>query len=350
MPEERYLLVRLSSMGDILHAFPAVAALRASFPAAKLHWLVAEKWRPLVELFDGLDAVTPLRHFSWSGIRAVSSQLRAARYSCAIDFQGLYKSALLARLSGAPRRVGFAAPAVRERGATIFYTERILPSAAHAVSHVVDQCLALATHLGASLPTRNFAAMFPIRLPPRAENYVTAALVRFGQTEYFVLSPGGGWKSKCWPAERYGELHRRLTLRLGCRGVVSFGPGERALAEAVRAAAGEPQPLLLEMDVPQLAALLRHAKVFIGGDSGPLHLAVAMGAPVVGIYGPTDPARNGPYCAADIVVRNAGPAETTHRRGTTISPAMLSISVEQVEAAVLARLALQTESRVKTDG
>ena len=122
---------------------------------------------------------------------------------------------------------------------------------------------------------------------------------------------------------------------------MSFSPGERDLAEEVRLAAGEPQPLLLEMDVIQLAGMLRHAKIFIGGDSGPLHLAGAVGAPLVGIYGPTDPARNGPYFPSDIAVRNATPAETTHHRGNTISPAMLSISVEQLEDAIVQRLTVQ---------
>ena len=354
MAEDRYLVVRLSSMGDILHALPAASALRATFPAARLDWLVAEKWQPLVAAFAGLDTVIPLRRFSWHHVRKVTSLLRASRYTCAVDFQGLYKSALLARLSGAPRRVGFGAPAIRERGAVMFYTEQVVPAA----KHVVDQNLALAAHLGARppahlpahLPARlpaqlhaqlaagDAATMFPLRIPPQAESYASAALSASGLTDYFVLSPGGGWKSKCWPAERYGQLHRSLAKRLGYRGVVSFGPGERGLAEAVRLAAGEPQPLLLEMDVLQLAALLRHAKIFIGADSGPLHLAGAVGAPVVGIYGPTDPARNGPYFPSDIAVRNATPAQTTHHRGNTISPAMLSISVEQVEEAVIQRL------------
>ena len=335
MPEPRFLVVRLSSMGDILNTLPAVSALRASFPAARLDWLVDEKWRPLVAAVAGLDAVIPLKQSSWSHLRQTCSELRRAHYSCAIDFQGLYKSALLARFSGAPRRVGFGPSIVRERGATVFYTERVASPA----THVVDQYLALAEHFGARLPGRDVASMFPLRTSAQDEAYVTGALAATGLREYFVLSPGGGWISKCWPAERYGELHRRLARRFGYGGVVSFGPGERALAESLRQAAGEPAPLLLEMDLPQLIAALRRARLFIGGDSGPLHLAVALGTPVVGIYGPTDPARNGPYFPDDIAIRNAGPADTTHRRGSTISPTMLSISVDQVEDGVVRRMA-----------
>jgi lipopolysaccharide heptosyltransferase I len=341
MPEPRFLIVRLSSMGDILHTLPAVSALRASFPAARLDWLVADKWRPLVAAIAGLDAVISFRQSSWSDLRRACSEMRRAEYDCAIDFQGLYKSALLAQFSGAPRRVGFGLPNVRERGAAFFYSERVVSSAAH----VIDQNLALAGHLGARVPGPDPASMFPLRISAQDDAYIAGALAASGLREFFALSPGGGWTSKCWPPERYGELHRRLARGLGYSGVVSFGPGERALAESLRRAAGDPAPLLLEMDVPQLMAALRRAKVFIGGDSGPLHLAVGLGTPVVGIYGPTDPARNGPYFPENIAIRNAGPAETTHHRGTTISPAMLSVSVDQVEDAVVRRVALSAPGK-----
>lgn len=333
MPEERFLIVRLSSMGDILNTLPAVSALRSSFPSAHIAWLVSERWRPLVDQVHGLDAVIPLESFSLRSLRHNTASLRRGKFSCVIDFQGLYKSALLARLSGAPRRVGFGPPTVRERGAALFYTERVVSSA----THVVDQYLALAEHLGARLTRRDAAGMFPLRVSPQAQAHVTAALAAAGVNDYFVLSPGGGWTSKCWPPERYSELHRRLARRFGWRGVVSFGPGERAIAEALRDAAGDPQPLLLEMDVPQLTAALARALFFVGGDTGPMHLAGALGTPVIALHGPTDPARNGPYFPEDIAIRNAGPKDTTHARGTSISHTMLSITVEQVEEAVLRR-------------
>ncbi len=335
MDEERILVVRLSSMGDILHTVPAVSALRASFPAARLDWLVDERWRSLVEAVRCIDKTISLGPSPGGGVLEVLSSVRRSRYSWAIDFQGLYKSALLMRFCGARRRVGFAPPTVRERGASLFYSERVGSSSIH----VIDQCLSLVEHLGARPDSRETSAMFPLRISSEATAFVDGALTSAGVGEYFVMSPSGGWISKCWPAERYGELHRRLGRRFGYRGLISYGPGERGLAEALRQAAGQPEPVLLEMDVPQLMAALRRAQFFVGGDSGPLHLAVAVGAPVVGLYGPTDPARNGPYCPADIVIRNARPEHTTHRRGTTISDAMLSITVEQVEEAVVRRMA-----------
>lgn len=179
---------------------------------------------------------------------------------------------------------------------------------------------------------------FPLRIRPQAEALLRAKLAAEGLSDYFVLSPGGGWRSKCWPPERYGELHRNLARRTGMRGVVSFGPGEQDLAEAVRRTAGAPEPVILDMDVAQLMALVSRARFVVSGDSGPLHLAGAFGTPVVGLYGPTSPERNGPFRVADVVVRNAQPEETTLRRGQQYSPAMLSITVEQVLDAVERRM------------
>ncbi len=337
MGEERFLIVRLSSMGDILNTLPAYSALRAGFPSARIEWLVDEKWRPLVEQVQGLNGVIAVRQSSWGALREAIAELRRRRYSCAIDPQGLYKSALLPWLARVPRRIGFDRNTAREPGATIFYTDRVATSAVH----VVDQYLALSEHLGGRLPGRDVRSLFPLRDQPEVEAGVAQLLAAAGIGDYFVLSPGGGWTSKCWPAERYGELHRRVAKRFGWRGVVSFGPGERPLAETVLGAADEPAPLLIEMDVPALIAALRRARFFIGGDSGPLHLAVAVGTSVIGLYGPTDPLRNGPYSAADIAIRNAGPEETTHRRGSKISHTMLSISVEQAEEAIVRRLELK---------
>lgn len=336
MPEPRFLIVRLGSMGDIIHALPAAGALHKAFPAARLDWVVEFRWRPLLEQVAFVNSIISFDRRSWRDVRRTVAELRHARYTCAIDFQGLYKSALLARLSGAPQRVGFARSHARESGAALFYTDRVAPDA----THVVMQNMALAGRAGAQIFTSLAPAEFPLRVLPEAEATVLRLLGKEGVREYFLFSPGGGWKSKCWPPDRYGELHRRLAKRLGCRGVLSFGPGERDLAESVLAAAGEPAPLLLDLDLPELMAAVRGARVFIGGDTGPLHLAAALGTPVVGLYGPTDPARNGPYSAADIVVRNATPEQTTYRRGNSFSGAMLSITVDQVEHAVARRLGL----------
>lgn len=330
MAEPRLLVIKLGSLGDIVFTLPAVAALRQAFPTSRLDWVVERRWAPLLV---GNPDLSELLVLADSGPRAFLTLLRQVRrngYDVAIDFQGLYKSALLCWASGARRRVGFASGFAREPAASVFYTERVRPRG----PHMVEQNLALAEALGA----RTSTPRFPLTIPPEAQQRVSQWLAQAGLEQFYVISPSGGWRSKCWPPERYGQLHAVLYRRLGLRAVVNFGPGERPLAEAVRQAAGEPPPVLLELNLPELMALLQRARLVIGGDTGPLHLAVALGTAVVGLYGPTPPERNGPYNPADIVVRNAGPAETTLRRGRHYSPAMLSITVDQVVAAVESRL------------
>jgi lipopolysaccharide heptosyltransferase I len=336
-PPRRLLLVRLSSLGDIVHALPVAAASRAAFPSAYIAWLVDERWCPLVEQVSGLDAVLSVPRNSWSGVRQEIARLRRERFDCVLDVQGLYKSALLARFSGSSLRVGFDWAHAREGPASLFYNLRVSPK----YGHRIDKNLALAAAIGAPAASAGSQgrALFPLRVPPVAEASVREMLRAQNVGEYFMLSPGGGWLSKCWPAERYGELHRRLAARFRCRGVISYGPGERALAESVRAAAGPPEPLLLELDLPQLMAALRGAQFFVGADTGPLHLSVALGTPVIGLYGPTDPLQTGPYSREDVVIRNALSHETTYRRGSSYAPSMLAITVDQVEEGVTRRLA-----------
>ncbi len=326
MADERYLVVRLGSLGDIVHTLPAVAALRDSFPGATVDWVVERKWSELLCSNPELSRVIALDRSPWAVLRCVVGQLRAARYTCAIDFQGLYKSAILAALSGAPARIGFDRQTAREGGATVFYTQRVSP----APGHKVEQNLALAKAAGARDSTRRF----PVRIPAKAQAEIDRRLAALGLTEFFVVSPGGGWKSKCWPPARYGEVCREIERRHTLRAFVNQGPGEKALAEAVRLAAAPLAPVIFSSDILELMALLGRAKFIVAADTGPLHLASALGTPVIGLYGPTKPNRNGPYGPADMVVCNARAEDITYKRGTDYSPAMLSITVEQVICAI----------------
>lgn len=329
---ERILVVRLSSLGDVVFTLPAVASLRQALPDARIDWVVERRWYPLLEGNPGLSDIIVLDRGSSGSFAFVAWKLRTAHYTTAIDFQGLYKSALLARLSGAQERIGFNRRFAREPAAALFYTRRIAPAGAH----MVEQYMSLAKVAGAA----NSQYRFPLRVRPAAEALLAKKLAAEGLEKFFVISPGGGWRSKCWPPQRFGELHRQITRKTGLRGVVSFGPGEREIAEAVRQAAGTPAPAVLDIDMAELMALLRRARLLVAADSGPLHLAVALGTPVVGLYGPTTAERNGPFNAADVVVRNALPAETTLKRREAYSPAMLSITVEQAMAAVERRLGI----------
>jgi heptosyltransferase I len=330
MPDARFLLVRLGSLGDVIHALPAASALRDAFPEARIDWLIEPKWRRLLEGNPDLTETIPLEKKSVAGLIATTQKLRAAHYTCAIDFQGLYKSALPAYASGAPRRIGFPSTYAREGFASIFYTVRINPRGAHKVDHNLT--------LAAAAGARPSPPRFPLTLRPEDEKQVTQELARHNIADFYVLNPGGGWRSKCWPPERHGELHHRLAVQHGWRGIISFGPGEESLAQELVSAAGTPAPVALPLGLGPLMALMRRAKFVVSADTGPLHLASALRTPVVGLFGPTDPARNGPYggegANKSIVIRNPGKSETTYRRGASYSSPMLSITVDQVADAV----------------
>ena len=328
-PADSFLVVRLGSLGDVVHTLPAVAALHDTFPAVRIDWLIERKWLPLLASNPALGSPVPLDR-GLSGTLSAVRTLRRNAYTCVIDLQGLYKSALFSFFSGAPRRIGFDRASSRESGAALFYTQHVSPSA----PHIIDQFLSVAAAAGALIgPVR-----FPLAIPEPAQLEIARRLAGQGITDYLVVSPGGGWRSKCWPPERYGELCRTLEHERGLRAVVNFGPGEAPLAGAVCRAAVPASPVCFETDIPQLMALLTRARLVVAADTGPLHLAVALGAPVVALFGPTNPRRNGPYSAADVVVQNAALSENTHHRGREFAASMLSISVEQVLAAVAVRL------------
>jgi lipopolysaccharide heptosyltransferase I len=333
---ERILIVRLTAMGDILHTLPAVEAVREAFPDARLDWVVDKKWAPILEGSPALDHVIPVDRKSWDSIWACVRELRAASYTCALDMQGLYKSAVLGWFSAAPRRVGFERRVARESGAALFYTEHVSPTG----RHVAEHNLSIAEHIGAGRPAKRF----PLPACAEAEAEVNAALKRHGLGEFYAFSPGGSWRAKCWPPERFGELCRELEKRRGWRGVMIFGPEESALGEAVARAATPARPVWIPTELPELMALIRRANFVVGVDSGPVHLGVALGTPVVGLYGPTDPARNGPFCKEDVVVRNAKPEETSYKRREKYSPTMLSITVDQVMAGIDERLARKSQT------
>jgi heptosyltransferase I len=326
MPESpRFLIVRLGSLGDIVHTLPASAALRDTFPYARIDWVVEERWTPVLEGNPDLSHVVPLDRSTTAGVLRSVEQLRDAKYTCALDFQSLYKSALLARAAGAKEVIGFDWNYAREGPASLLYSRRVHPTGAHKVEHN----LSLAEAAGA----KQSEPRFTLPQTPEANEWVGEQLGRHGITDFYVISPGGGWRSKCWPAERFGALHRELANRHGWRGVVSVGPGEDAMAKEVIEASGDPPAIPVAMDLSQLIALLRRAKFVVGADTGPLHLAAALGSPVIGLYGPTDPARNGPYGARSVVIRRALPEETTYKRGASYSPAMLLIEVADVVSA-----------------
>jgi heptosyltransferase-1 len=335
MDEARFLLVRLGSLGDIIHALPSAAALRDTFPSACIDWAVEPRWARLLRNNPDINGAICVDRATAAGMMATLKRVRAGRYTCVVDFQALYKSALLAFASRAPRRIGFKSSYAREGLAAVCYTERLNPRGPHKVDHN----LTLVEAAGAEKPP---SARFPLEIGAEDEEVVARELSLKGIRDYFVLNPGGGWLSKCWPAARYGELHRLLAARFGWRGVISFGPGEENLAREAIRAAGVPPPVAIPLDLGPLMALLHRAKFVVSADTGPLHLASALGAPVIGLYGPTDPSRNGPYSQADVIVRNPRSSITTYRREASYSPPMLSITLDRVVCAVERRMGLRS--------
>jgi len=320
---ERYLVVRLTALGDILHTLPAVAALRSAHRNARIDWVVERKWAPVLEGSPAINEVIPFDRASILGGIRCARRLRQKNYTCAIDFQGLYKSSVLAALSAALRRIGFERAWAREPGAALLYTERVVPSG----RHVTELNYSLAEKAGAVRPAK---PEYPLRVPAGGAASVRARLAEQKIADYIVVGPGGSWRAKCWPTDRYGQFCREFERSHGLRAIVIHGPGEESLAEEVCRAAHPATPAVMRTTIEELMGLLAHARCVVAADSGPLHLAAALGASVVGLYGPTDPARNGPFVPGAVIVSEARPEEISYKRRTTFSPAMLRITVEQV--------------------
>src|ERR1700683_1338576 len=252
MSAHRFLIVRLGSMGDIVHTLPAPAALADSFPGAPIDWLVHPKWSSLLQNNSDLNEIIPVDTRKLADILNIGGRLRVAGYTAALDFQSLYKSALLARLSGAKQILGFDWKYSRESPASLLYNQKIHPLGLHKIDHNLDLARAAeATSAATKTPRFNFA------VSPEADQWAAQELKKYNLDKFFVISPGGGWKSKCWPAERYGELHAEIARRTGLRAIINFGPGEDALANDIVSAAGQAAPTPLQMPIPQLIAILR---------------------------------------------------------------------------------------------
>lgn len=339
-PAQRFLIVRLSSIGDIVHALPAAAALAETFPRAQIDWVVERRHALLLEGNPHLHRIVVLDTLGWRGhlnssttwseIQNGLSELRQTSYEAALDFQGLWKSAVVARLSRARERIGFAEAWLREPSAAVLYTQRVSP---REHIHVVEENLALVEWVGAH--TRCW--QFPLPWSDEDDAYVDTQLAALGAGNFIIVNPGGGWRSKCWSPQNYSALIRCWEDARKERIVLTGSPAEEPLIREIMDNAGSQHARYLPTTLVQFIALARRARLFIGGDTGPLHLAAAVGTPIVGIYGPTDPVRNGPFAADDIALSNQGLINHT-RRGAH-QEYLPGISVEAVAAAAEERLA-----------
>jgi heptosyltransferase-1 len=345
---ESLLIVRLSAMGDVIHTLPAAVALRQAFPHATLGWLIEERWaellctlrcarsgprseqRPLVDRVHSVNTGEwrrePFSFNTWQKMAVGLSELRGIRYDAVIDFQGAVRSALLARWSGAPVVYGDAQP--RENAASMFYTRQIFlrTNGTHVIRQAVALAEAIISHAGNPSLTEEATVEFPVDAD--AENRISELTADV--KDFVILNPGAGWGAKMWPVERYGQVARALAGD-GFSSLVNCGPGEEELVTAV-VTASQGTARKISCSVSELIALTRRARLLIGGDTGPMHLAAAMKIPVVAIFGPTNPARNGPFGTQSVVLRSAS-SLTDHSRHGEPEQGLLEITVGDVVAA-----------------
>jgi heptosyltransferase-1 len=330
----RIALVKLSSLGDVVHALPAARALRAWWPRAELTWVVERREEAVLRGNPDVDHVVAVDTRLWrrelrrpSGapsvvaeVRGVARRLAAGRFDVAVDLQGLWKSGVITALTRAPRRVGLAASHCRERASTWFTNQHVMPP--REAVHVVDQYRAVVQALGVDLATVGPPA-FPIPGDPGSEALVARWLEEEGVkagTPLVLLNPGSGGDHKRWAVEPFRRLGEELAVRLGARVAVAWGPGEEPLARAI-AHGMRPGPIVPPpTTIHEMIALFRRATLVVGGDTGPVHVAAVLGIPTLGLHGPTRASRNGPY----------GPRVATIQSPTT---RMDAISVEAVLAA-----------------
>jgi heptosyltransferase-1 len=364
-------------MGDVIHTLPAATDLRGAFPEAQIGWIVEQRWAELLvaknTALSGLRSPSrPLLDFvhvvntkSWRKspfsahtrreLSAALKEIRGQKYDLAIDFQGAIKSAFLASLAAAGTVFGMQKP--RETPARMFYAQSVPTTGTHVVEKyqsltaaIVKQFAAVHDKSRATLARGNDRRVLPepggLANPWKAAGRFPKEIVEFPRDpaadrevanklqdvagDVVLVNPGAGWAAKEWPPERFGRVAQALAAQ-GLTSVINYGPGEEELARSVEASSsGSARPV--SCSVGELIALTRRSRLFIGGDTGPLHLAAALGVPAVAIFGPTDPARNGPYLSKSIVLRHEA-SRTSLSHTSNPDPGLLQITPEQVISA-----------------
>jgi heptosyltransferase-1 len=288
-------------MGDVIHALPAVATLKTSFPKSHVAWVVNPRWAPLLEGNPYVDELIPFDRATPGGLRRTWKRIRAG-FQIAVDFQGLVQSALVAAFASPDQIIGFHRSQARERAAAVVYSTEVQTRQ----THIVDRYLELAAAAGA----KNMIRDFPVP-PGHAEGQLP-------ESRFILASPFAGWGAKEWPLEYYERLAEKLEMPLVLNGPASAWPALERIRGASVHISG----------IPGLIDATRRAAAVIGVDSGPLHLAAALAKPGVAIFGPTDPARNGPYGSTLRILRDAK-AETSYKRNKS-NESMRAIAPEAV--------------------
>lgn len=339
----RILIVRTSSLGDLVHGLPVASAIKKTLPQAHVAWVVEKRFDPLLKACPCVDETLPVRFQGGlsvvrdpASLRLWASYLRSGsrrKFDVAVDLQGLARSGLLTFSSRAPVRIGFPRSHVREKANRIF--TNVHPAALPARGHVIDRNLALLHPLGIRLQGHR---SFPLKVAADPRIWRSFGGGTSGGPFWVALHPAAGWPTKQWGVERYAKLGDRIAKNWNARVLVLWGPGEIELARAVVQSMRLPAEIAPEMGVGALAAFLARCNLVVGGDSGPLHLASALGTPVVGLYGPSDPVRNGPAGPRARVVWAGVPCAPCWHRTCPYRECMAAINPDrvwtEVEAAI----------------
>lgn len=327
MDAPRILLIRTSALGDIVHALPALTALRRHLPKARIAWVVERGFAPLIESHPDLDQVLtvntkgwrrrPLAAQSWREMGRFMSELDGFGAEIALDLMGNYKGTLIAMLALCDQRIGISKRWRREPTSAAWLTDTVAPTGRHAVDHA----LAVAEALGLPTEQADFGG-----------DRLNGPSQPADPTQDFsvILHPGTGWANKTYPPERWGEVARRIADETGRETWVSAGPGENQLADRVVSASDGHAHRLHAPSLADLIERLRHADLVLGGDTGPLHLAHALGAPVLSVMGPTDPDRNGPYGAPERTISHRLPCSFCHQRLDSVKACLIEIPARLV--------------------
>ncbi|MCJ7580461.1 MAG: lipopolysaccharide heptosyltransferase I [Candidatus Aminicenantes bacterium] len=339
---DKFLIIRLSSLGDIIHTLPAFAALRNYFPEAEISWLVQDKGKEILDFVPGIDRtiVLPQKKWSitskyfWSEFLHVVREI-SNKDQIALDFQGLFKSGLFTYLSKAKTRIGFHKNNLRESGASIFYTSHLDPISEK--MHIISKNLKLLTKVG--IQQEKFE--FPIQIPEDLSKSVLEKIKILGYREpnrLVILNVGAAWETKRWFSDRWIELIRILNKEyLDLFFLILWGTDEeRALAEDIHAQTNT--PITPTLSLKEVMALIKEADLLISGDTFALQIACALSRPVVGLFGPTSPKRNGPFCEQDSVAFQEMDCSHCYKRKCSNLECLKKITPKEVAALSLQRL------------
>jgi lipopolysaccharide heptosyltransferase I len=323
----KILIVKPSSLGDIVHSLPFLNVMRTCFPDAQIHWVVAKGFEGLLEGHPMIDRLLVINKDAWkkiscardtiNEIRELFRALKRERYDLVIDLQGLLRSGIISKATGAPLRIGF--HEARE-GSRVFYTHKVVGGKD---IHAVERYLRIAEFLGDKVSDISFPLPPAESLSPLNIQHPTFKI----DEPYVVLVPGARWKTKRWPPEKFG----RLSSMLPVQSVIAGGKSDTDIAEEiVSLSGGKAMSLAGKTDLKDLGEIMRNARFVVSNDSGPMHIAAALGIPVFAVFGPTDPKRTGPYGKGHSIIKADVSCAPCFKRTCDDMKCMKNVSAEKV--------------------